>query len=123
MTNGTKTVTAEKCKKFTDEVAFRRSEETDSRKIEASGRDSPEILEVEEENLSRLKRTRLAQLRSGYCPLLNSYLCRIDKEIQNSCIICNKEDHTLKHLFECPNNPASLKIRDLWNNPNEAMNF
>ena len=92
-------------------------------KLKLLGEIPPEINQVEEEKLSRLERTRLAQLRSGYCPLLNSYLSPIDEEIQNSCTLCNNEEHTVKHHFECPKNTTSLKIADLWNNPNEAVNF
>ena len=60
ITNGTKTVTAEQYKRGLKVLHY--SEESSSRKIEASGRDSPEINQVEKEKLPRLQRTRLAQL-------------------------------------------------------------
>ena len=98
VTNGTKRVTAEQYKSRLKVLHYREVKKAAAVNSKLL-RDSPEINKGEDEKLSRLERTRLAQLRSGYCPLLNSYLSRTDEEIQNSCTFCNNEEHTVKHLF------------------------
>ena len=79
-------------------------------------RKPPEI-NREEENLSRIVRTRLARLRSGFCRSLNSYLSRIDESVTNTCPLCNATPHDTAHLFNCPENPTDLEVIDLWTRP------
>ena len=74
-------------------------------------------------SISRLPRSLLSQLRSGYSRNLNSYLNRIDPEICDICPKCNQSPHDTKHLFNCPNNPTNLQVSDLWTQPILAKNF
>ena len=88
------------------------------------GRHPPDIdLEARERNLSRNARTCLSQLRSGYCKLLNSYLSRIDPNIQDECPQCHESPHDTKHLFNCRANPTTLTTIDLWERPTDVAQF
>ena len=83
----------------------------------------PEINKTEKA-LPRTTRSTLAQLRSGYSVYLNSFKARIDKTgtVVDKCPNCDSS-HTTEHLFNCPNNPTSLTVRDLWKNPPAAARF
>ena len=60
-----------------------------------------------EKYLTRKERATLAQLRSGYCKLLDSYKSRIKKDASlNVCTDCGKTPHDVKHLFACPAHPT-----------------
>ena len=78
-----------------------------------------------EANLPRKTRTTLAQLRSGYSSILNSYLHRINPTTHPSpnCPRCNLSPHTTNHLFNCPSNPTELETRILWEDPPAAAVF
>ena len=76
-----------------------------------------------EQTLNRIARTRLAQLRSGFSYLLNSYRHRIDENIQDLCPLCQSSTHTTQHLFNCNSNPTDLTIIDLWENPKNVADF
>ena len=71
----------------------------------------------EELSLSRPYRTTLAQLRSSFSPVLNSYLERIGRSPDNLCPSCRGAPHTTAHLFSCPSHPTSLVVLDLWDRP------
>ena len=73
----------------------------------------PPEINKEEQTLSRRSRTGLAKLRSGFCRTLNSYMSRIDQEIQDVCTLCNKTPHNSNHLFNCASNPTTLTIESL----------
>lgn len=75
-----------------------------------------------EEGLSRKTRRQLAQLRTGKCPLLKTYLNKIDTNNNTSpmCPLCGREEHTTGHLFNCPVVPTNLVTRDLWDSPVEV---
>ncbi|XP_049316536.1 uncharacterized protein LOC125779305 [Bactrocera dorsalis] len=77
----------------------------------------------EELQLPRETRVTLAQLRSGYCSRLNSYLSRIDPDISNICPACNESPHDTGHLFACPTNPTHLTPSSLWSDPVETARF
>lgn len=49
----------------------------------------------------------LAQLNSGYCTSLNSYLSRNDKDVPNLCPVRN-ESPLDYNLFACPMKPTHL---------------
>ncbi len=85
-------------------------------------RNPPEV-NKEETSLTRITRSRLSQLRSGYSRLLNSYLHRIEEKPDDSCPLCNQSAHTTTHLFECPNNPTNLDVLSLWTQPKMAADF
>ena len=53
---------------------------------------------AEEQTLPRIARIRLAQLRTGYCPLLNSYLSRIFDNVDNRCRKCDVAPHDVNHI-------------------------
>ena len=82
----------------------------------------PPIAE-EEETLSRPFRTTLAQLRSGFCPALNSYLERVGRSPDALCPSCHGAPHTTAHIFSCPSHPTSLTVRDLWDRPCAVAEF
>ena len=82
----------------------------------------PPPINATERVLPRTTRSTLAQLRSGYSSFLNSYRARIDNSIDDTCPNC-PATHTTNHLFNCPENPTTLTVRDLWTNPLEAARF
>ena len=84
----------------------------------------PPEVNKSEINLPRTTRSTLSQLRSGYSIYLNSYKARIDKTdtVIDKCPNCDCS-HTTNHLFNCPNNPTNLTVRDLWKNPPAAARF
>ncbi|KAH7711307.1 hypothetical protein AAVH_21390 [Aphelenchoides avenae] len=73
-----------------------------------------------EKTLPRRTRAKLAQLRSGYCRGLKSYVARIDPTTADACPHCDGTPHDTAHLFNCPAHPTDLKAIDLWNKPVEA---
>ena len=82
----------------------------------------PEVNKMEA-NLTRSVRSQLSQLRSGYSRLLNSYLYRIDDNIEDKCPLCKQTPHDTVHLFNCPKNPTQLTVLSLWTQPVLAANF
>ena len=84
-------------------------------------RPPPEI-DKTEVDLPRSTRCRLAQLRSGYSVLLNSYNARISG-VQDICPQCGQSPHDTQHLFACPACPTNLTTADLWLRPVEAAHF
>jgi hypothetical protein len=83
----------------------------------------PPEINKSEALLSRRERSRLSQLRSGYSPVLNSYLSRIDSSIPNICPLCSQSPHDTLHLFNCDANPTELNVTDLWTRPTLAADF
>ena len=83
----------------------------------------PAINVKEEKGLPRMTRSKLAQLRSGYSPFLQSYLARIDSRIDPKCTDCNLEDHTTVHVFNCPTKPTRLTPTNLWTKPKKCAEF
>ena len=57
----------------------------------------PPPIHKSEETLPRQIRVKLAQLRSGYSPILNSYLARIDETTRDVCPLCNLSPHDTNH--------------------------
>ena len=49
----------------------------------------PPAISPDERRLPRSTRTTLAQLRSGYSPLLTSYMSRLDPSLKNECPSAN----------------------------------
>lgn len=80
----------------------------------------PPKISIEENTLPRNTRVKLAQLRSGYCPLLNSYMNRIDPTIPDSCPDCHNTPHDTAHLFTCPVKNQNLPVDSLWTDPVSA---
>ena len=77
----------------------------------------------DEISLPRPYRTTLAQLRSGFCSSLNSFLERIDRAPDDLCPSCRGSPHTTSHIFSCPSHPTSLTERDLWDRPCSVAAF
>ena len=69
-----------------------------------------------ERRLPRFTRTILAQLRSGWSNILNSYRARIITGTSYSCPSCNQAPHGMVHIFSCPAKPTDLRPMDLWLN-------
>lgn len=65
---------------------------------------------LEEKQLPRETRTKLAQLRSGFCRLLNSYMSRLDNTIRDECPLCSRSPHDTNHLFNCPTKPTLMTL-------------
>ena len=64
-----------------------------------------------ETTLPRATRRNLTQLRTNKCPLLRSYLNKIDKVQQTPILLCplsTSEPHTTTHLFNCGNIDTQL---------------
>ena len=79
----------------------------------------PPVISPDERRLPRSTRTTLA-LRSGDCPLLTSYMSRLDPSVKNECPLCESQPHETAHLFSCPQGPTTLEATSLWENPIEA---
>ena len=73
----------------------------------------PPVISPDERRLSRSTRTTLSQLRSGYCPLLTSYMSRLDPSVKNECPLCESQPHDTTHLFSCPQRPTTLEATSL----------
>ena len=86
------------------------------------GTNPPEV-SAEESSLSRITRSRLSQLRSGFSRLLNSYLHRINNDTADTCPQCNVSPHNTRHLFNCLARPTNLQVQDLWTQPALAANY
>ena len=84
---------------------------------------NPPQVHSSESKLSRNFRVKLTQLRSGYSRSLNSYMHRIDENIEDKCPDCSEGPHDTEHLFNCKENPTTLTTLDLWTNPIEAAKF
>ena len=76
----------------------------------------PPVISPDERRLPRSTRTTLAQLRSGYCPLLTSYMSRLDPSVKNECPLCESQSHDTARLFSCPQRPTTLEATSLWEN-------
>ncbi|KAL1445963.1 hypothetical protein WDU94_005493 [Cyamophila willieti] len=83
----------------------------------------PPPVSLEERRLPRETRSKLAQLRSGFSKLLNSYESRIDPTIRDECPLCQGSPHNTNHLFDCPAKPTTLIPVDLWSNPVAVATF
>ena len=83
---------------------------------------SPKISE-DEKSLPRGSRRKLAQLRSGFSCLLQSYNHRIKLSYDDKCPDCRKSEHTTRHLFSCPKRRTRLTPETLWRKPVEAVKF
>ena len=82
----------------------------------------PSPISNSEKVLTRKERSTLAQLRSGYCRLLDSYKIRIKKNASlNVCADCGMTPHDVKHLFVCPAHPTTLIPSDLCSRPTDAV--
>ena len=84
---------------------------------------SPPPINSDELNLTRKERVELARLRSGYSRLVNSYLHKLDEQVEDKCPSCATSPHDVNHLFECRDNPTDLTIDSLWSNPRAVSNF
>ena len=72
----------------------------------------PEI-NPSESSLSQKERSRLAQFRSGYSPILQSYCNTINNSVPDRCPLCIQTPHNTLHLFNCRANPTELNVNDM----------
>ena len=77
----------------------------------------------EEKELPRVTRRILAQMRSGYCSSLEDYRCRVGLSPTSVCPCCREEEHTVQHVFDCPDHPTPLEPTALWLDPIRAAEF
>lgn len=77
----------------------------------------PPGISKEETKLPRKTRTTLAQLRSGYSKILQSYQNRLNPRIPDRCPDCEEAPHDTRHLFRCRKKPTRYKVEDLWSRP------
>ncbi|KAI5726233.1 hypothetical protein M8J77_025612 [Diaphorina citri] len=82
----------------------------------------PEVDESEK-SLPRSTRCTLAQLRSGWCKLLNNYKARLDPSVADTCPLCQSLNHDVWHLFSCPSKPTTLDPTSLWTDPVVVAKF
>ena len=87
-----------------------------------TGTPAPSVHE-EEEELPRKTRRILAQLRSGYCHSLNDYRHRVGLSNSDICPCCGREEHSVRHIFECLQHPTDLRLEDLWLRPVRVAEF
>ena len=73
----------------------------------------PLAVSADELKLPRITRIRLAQLRSGYSPMLRSYMSRINTAVEDSCPDCKMPGHNVEYLFNCAKNETNLTYDDL----------
>ena len=85
--------------------------------------EKPPEINKNEESLSRNVRVELSRLRSGFSRKLNSYLNRLDENVNNTCPDCALSPHDANHLFNCTSNPTTLTVENLWTKPVEVANF
>ena len=83
-----------------------------ARHKERSGSSTQKTPRVIKTTLHRAARRTLTQLRTNKCPLLLSYLNKIDEDKHPSpqYPICKSEPHTTIHLFNCTNINTQLKF-------------
>ena len=60
---------------------------------------------AEEKTLQRIAHNRIAQPRTGFCPLLDSYLRKICDNGDNRCPKCDAAPHDVNHISNCSINP------------------
>ncbi len=94
-----------------------------NRKVNQVLKTKPPDVKESEKSLPRQTRSTLSQLRSSYSCKLNSYLSRIDPNIDDKCPDCGGSPHDTKHLFSCPARPTRLTVKSLWTRPVEAARF
>ena len=78
---------------------------------------------ISDQDLPRAYRSALAQLRSGHCAALNSYLSRVGRADSPTCPECGVGAHTPAHLFNCASHPTNLEEVDLWLKPRRVAAF
>lgn len=118
------TITPEVCKAITKDIHTKTVENTISRyKPNRVLREKPPAIAKEETELPRTTRSKLAQLRSGFSRMLNSYQHRLDPTIDDKCEKCGESPHDTAHLFDCHSNPTTLTPIDLWTHPKETAQF
>ena len=83
----------------------------------------PPDIDPAERLLPRAHRSVLSQLRSGYCSRLASYRHSVGWTESPLCPLCRASDHTVPHLFSCPEAPTDLAPGDLWTAPLQVMQF
>ena len=84
--------------------------------------DRPPLINISEKELTRREHTTLAQLRSGHCKLLGSYMSRISKDASlDVCADCSNTPHDVNHLFNCLAYSTTMTPLDLWNRPVDAI--
>ena len=76
-----------------------------------------------DETLPRAHRSVLAQMRSGYCSSLNSFLVKVRRSDTSTCPQCGVDAHTPAHLFQCQTHPTNLRPIDLWLRPKRVATF
>ena len=100
-------------------VAVVKAVQCHKRNVVLDGRPPP--ISRSEKELTRNKRSTLAQLRSGYCRLMCSYKSRIKKDASlNVCADCGTTPQDVKHLFVFPAHPTTLIPSVLWSRPTDA---
>ena len=72
-----------------------------------------------ENNLPRLTRRTLPQLKTNKSPFLLSYIHKIDLSTHPPplCPFCRIHKHTTQHLFTCPQIRTTLSAPDLCRDP------
>ena len=84
---------------------------------------APDVDDAAERDMSRRERTTLAQLRTGFCSALDGYLHVIGAAESPLCPCCRQAEHTVPHLFQCPEHPPTCTAIDLWLRPGLALQF
>ena len=90
-------------------------------------RERPPPLNSNEDNLPRELQRLGAQLRSGYCCKLKSYMHRIGEADSSACPKCRRSVHDTAHLFKCSEGAEERRrsgisdVKQLWTDPAGVM--
>lgn len=78
---------------------------------------TPSPVNPNEKDLPRQIRTKLAQLKSGWCRIHNHYKLRLNTDLDDTSSLCEVGPYDTRLLFECPNNLTSLNVTSLRTMP------
>ena len=75
----------------------------------------PPTVDPVEKTFSRVHRTTLSQLSSGFCKALNRYQNGLNPSINPTRPECGSgEPYTTNHIFRCFAHPTEIDVRNLW---------
>ena len=83
----------------------------------------PPAISPVEKLLDRVERSTLAQLRTGQCRRLNSFLQMTGQLDDATCPECLFRRHTSRQLFNCDAAPTTMTVESLWTAPVAVISF
>ena len=77
------------------------------------------MVAAEMQKFPQIARIQLAELRTGFCPLLNSHLIRFCDNVDNRCPNFDLGPYDINHFFNYSKNTKELKMINSWERPVE----